>query len=113
MAALPFGVTERSALVTVTSSEVVATYGPWRLATSRDNVSQASLTGPYRFVTTAGPARLSFADHGLTFASNGDAGVCLRFHEPVGGIDPLHRIRHPGLTVTVADCAGLAALLSG
>jgi len=38
--------------------------------------------------------------------------VCLEFHEPVTGIDPLGLIRHPGLTVTVADPEGLAAALA-
>jgi hypothetical protein len=77
------------------------------------NVAGTELTGPYRRVTTIGPAHLSLSDRGLTFATNPDAGVCLRFREPAAGIDPWGRIRHPGLTVTVADPAGLAALLAG
>ena len=59
------------------------------------------------FVKTAGPAHLSLADRGLTFATNGDRGVCLIMREPVSGIDPFGLLRHPNLTVTVADCDGL------
>ena len=65
------------------------------------------MTGPYSVLRTAGPARLSLGDRGLTFATNNRRGVCLRFRRPVPGIDPLGRIKHPNLTVTVLDCAGL------
>jgi len=67
-----------------------------------------SITGPYTFVKTAGPAHLSLADRGLTFATNGDRGVCLMMGEPIPGIDPFGLLRHPNLTLTVADCDGLA-----
>ena len=60
----------------------------------------------------AGPAHLSFADRGLTFATNDVAGVCFTFREPVTGIDPLGTVRHPGLTVTVAAPQDLAALVA-
>jgi hypothetical protein len=66
------------------------------------------VTGPYGFVKTAGPAHLSFADRGLTLATNGDRGLCIRFVEPVAGIDPWGRIRHPGVTVTVEHPDDLA-----
>ena len=39
----------------------------------------------------------------LTFGTTTRGGVCLRFREPVAGIDPWGRIRHPGLTLTVAE----------
>ncbi|CAN5870096.1 hypothetical protein BH23ACT2_BH23ACT2_11900 [soil metagenome] len=51
----------------------------------------------------AGPAHLSRTDHGVTFATNDQRGVCLRFHEPVPPVYPLPRWSHPGLTVTVAE----------
>lgn len=76
-----------------------------------DNISEVSLTGPYMFLKTAGPAHLSLSDRGITFASNSRQGVCIAFAEPVGGIEPLGVIKHPNLTVTVADCAGLLAAL--
>ena len=52
---------------------------------------------------TIGPAHLSFADRGLTFATNARQGLCLTFRTPITGVDPLGIIEHPGLTVTVAD----------
>lgn len=111
-AARPFGVTPEWAYVAVVGDDLVARYGPWRLRTPLANVRAWQPSGPYAMPKVIGPAHLSLADHGLTFASNAEAGLCLRFAEPVGGIDPLHRLRHPGLTVTVADVEGLAAALS-
>jgi hypothetical protein len=35
--------------------------------------------------------------------------VCLLLREPVLGIDPAGLVRHPGLTVTVADREAFAA----
>ncbi len=61
---------------------------------------------------TAGPARLAITDRGLTFATNGDRGVLLTFATPVQGLDPVGLLRHPELTVTVADTDRLAALLN-
>ena len=86
-------------------------FGPWSLRTPLSNVAGVDLTGGYAFVKTAGPPHLSFSDRGVTFATNGDRGVCVRFHERVPGIDPTGRILHPGATMTVADPDGLAALL--
>ena len=56
--------------------------------------------------------REGITDRGLTFASNGDRGVCITFHSPVPGIDPFGRIRHPGLTLTVLDVDRLAEALA-
>lgn len=113
LAALPFGVTPARARVRVTATELLVRFGPWSLRTGLDNVAGAEVTGPFGFLKTAGPAHLSFADRGVTFATNGDRGVCVRFREPVRGIDPTGSIRHPGATVTVADVEGLVALLGG
>lgn len=66
------------------------------------------VTGPYRWYRAIGP-RLSLADHGLTFGTTTACGVCLLLREPVPGIDPLGVIRHPGLTLTVADPQRFAA----
>jgi hypothetical protein len=111
LVALPFGITDRTARVVLTDSEIDARFGPWRVRTPFTNLAGVELTGPYGFLKTAGPAHLSLADRGLTFATNGRQGVCMRFRDPVPGIDPTGRIRHPGLTVTVADCAGLRRAL--
>lgn len=112
-AALPFGVHPSNARVVVTDAELRADFGPWHLSTPLANVTGTTVTGPYKFVFTAGPAHLSFTDRGLTFATNADRGLCIRFADPVPGIAPTARLRHPGLTVTVDDVEGLAAALAG
>jgi hypothetical protein len=114
LAALPFGVTPARAAVLVDhdAGSLTARFGLWRLQTSLDNVLVTEVTGPYQLLKTVGPAHLSFTDRGLTMATNPDRGLCIRFREPVPGIEPTGRIRHPGLTVTVADCTGLAAAIS-
>ena len=111
LAALPFGITPSGCAVGVDEHRVRVRFGWWRVETTRDNIVDASITGPYAFVKTAGPAHLSLADRGLTFASNGDRGVCLSFADPSAGIDPFGLIRHPSLTLTVADCDGLVSVL--
>lgn len=113
LAGLPFGVTPSTCHVQVGGGLLKARLGPWQAHTALDNIVDVSITGPYSFVKTAGPAHLSLADRGLTFATNGDRGVCLVLREPVGGIDPFGLLRHPNLTVTVADCDGLAAAAQG
>jgi hypothetical protein len=111
LAARPFGITPARAWVQVDDQHLVASYGPWRLRTTRANISRVEITGPYRFYRTAGPARLGVTDAGLTFASNGERGVLISFYERVPAIDPLGLIRHPELTVTVADVNGLVRAL--
>ena len=108
LAGVPFGVRPSACEVRVGGGRLIARFGPWHDQTALANITDVSLTGPYTFVKTAGPAHLSFADRGLTFASNGDDGVCLSMREPVPGIDPFGVLRHPNLTLTVADCDGLA-----
>lgn len=110
-AARVFGVTERTAWLSVQGRELKVRFGPWRVATSLDNIGTVSRTGPYAFLKTAGPARLGVSDRSLTFATNGLDGVQIDFHEPITGMDPLGVIRHPNLTVTPVDCAGLVAAL--
>lgn len=114
LAAAAFGVTPGRAEVVVDedAGRLIAHYGPWRVDTGLDNVVNAQITGPYGTLRTIGPAHLSFADHGLTFASNPHRGVCMTFREPIRGIEPTGRLLHPGLTVTVQDCAGLMAALT-
>jgi hypothetical protein len=106
-----FGVTPERAWVDLREEELDARYGPWRLRTPMSNIARVEVTGPYAFLKTAGPARLGITDRGLTFASNGDRGLCITFHSPVPGIDPFGGIRHPELTVTVLDVDGLVEAL--
>jgi len=113
LAALPFGVRPENAWVEVGERTLRATFGRWLVETPLANITSVSVTGPYRFVKTAGPPRLGITDRGLTFATNGDRGVCIEFARPVWGFDRLGLIRHPNLTLTVDDVERLATLLSG
>jgi hypothetical protein len=106
-----FGITASTAWVDVGADSLDARFGPWRVRTALSNISRVAVTGPYAFVKTAGPARLAITDRGLTFATNGDRGVLISVHSAVRGLDPLGILRHPELTVTVADIGGLAERL--
>jgi hypothetical protein len=106
-----FGVTPNTCRVTVTADEFRVSFGPWRLTTSLSNVVEAKPTGPYAFIKSAGPAHLSFSDGGVTFATNGERGLCVRFREPVPGIGPGGWPKHSGVTVTVADVERLEKAL--
>jgi hypothetical protein len=112
LAGRAFGIAPRSAWVEVGEETLSARFGPWRVSTPLTNVTSARVTGPYALWKTAGPARLAITDRGLTFATNGDRGVLICFHTPIRGLDPLGVLRHPELTVTVADVDRLAALLT-
>lgn len=106
-----FGIRPSTAWVEVGNETLDVRFGPWRVSTPVENVTAVAVTGPYALLKTAGPARLAITDRGLTFATNGDRGVLLTFATPVRGLDPLGLLRHPELTVTVADPDRLKALL--
>jgi hypothetical protein len=110
-AALPFGVTPDNAFVRIDGDELGVRFGLWTLRTTVGNVVGCEETGGYSVVKTAGPAHLSLADKGVTFATNPDRGLCMRFAEPVKVLDPTGRLRHPGATVTVDDVDGLRRAL--
>ena len=107
-AARPFGITPKSAWVSVDDVLFDARFGHWRVSTPLANITEVEVTGPYHFYKTAGPARLAITDRGLTFATNGDRGVRLSFRTPIKGIEPTGLLRHPELTLTVADVNGFA-----
>lgn len=106
LAGLPFGITPRTTGVRLDDAGLRVRYGPWRLATTLDNITGATSTGGFWFLKTAGPPHLSFSDRGVSFTPNGDEAVCLTFARPVPGIDFTQRILHPGATLGVADVPG-------
>lgn len=110
--ALLFGVTPATSGVEVTGEELRVRFGPWKLVTPLDNIASCEETGGFRWIRTAGPAHLSLTDHGVTFATNPDRALCVRFHEPVSAIAPWGLLRHPGATVTVARPDALREALS-
>jgi hypothetical protein len=106
-----FGITPATARVVVTDDELLVRFGPWRLRTPLANVAGTQVTTGYSLVRTAGPAHLSLADRGVSFATNSRRGLCISFVEKVRAIEPTGLLRHPAATVTVADPEALAAAL--
>lgn len=105
-----FGVAADRADLEVDEHQVRVRFGPWSMVTTRDNISAASLSGPFQWWKAIG-VRLSLADRGITFGSSLDRGVCLQFHHSVPlrlGGRPLP-LTHPAVTVTVRDPEGLVA----
>lgn len=96
------GVTPGTAHVTLTPDRLVARFGPWTFDTPVANVREACRTGPYHWFKAIGP-RWSYADHGLTFGTTTRGGVCVLLREPVPGLTPLPAVRHPGITLTLAE----------
>lgn len=101
------------AFVDIQDGQLTVNYGPWSLSTPLSNISDASITGPYQLWKVAGPPHLSLRDRGITFGTSTDRGVCIRFREPVPGIEPTGKLRHPGVTVTVDDPEALVAAVRG
>ena len=110
--ALLFGVTDTTTGVWVDETMLRIRFGPWRVHTPLTNVVSTTHTGPFGLLKTIGPAHLSLADRGLTCATNNERGLCIRFAKPVPGIEPTGLLRHPAVTVTVADCDNLATTLN-
>lgn len=102
-----FGIRPSTTRVEVADGMFTARFGRWQVQTEVSNITDCVATGGFQLRKTIGPPHLSFADKGLTFATNPDRGLCIKFREPVPGIDPKSRIRHPALTVTVADPVAL------
>lgn len=101
------GVRPDSAEVEVRAHEVIVRFGPWGMRFDRALVTGAEVTGPFHPLKVIGPPHLSLADRGITFATNARRGVCIQLAKPQKGIEPLGVLKHPGLTVTVADPDGL------
>jgi hypothetical protein len=103
------GVHDGTAEVVLDDVGVTARFGRFRVRTPWDNVRGAEVSGPFRWYRAIGP-RMSLADRGVTFGSSTEGGTCIRFHRPVAALFGRRRV-HPGLTVTVADPAALAAAI--
>ena len=112
LAALPFGVTPRSAWAEVASGVLRVGFGRWRLHTEVSNVAGVEESGDYAFLKTAGPAHLSLADRGITFATNPEKGLCITFDQAPRVEFPVGHLRCPAATVTVADPEALHAELA-
>ncbi|MBO3750055.1 hypothetical protein J5X84_28575 [Streptosporangiaceae bacterium NEAU-GS5] len=104
------GVRPESCHLTISSQDLTVRFGPWVVRSPLSNVAAAEVTGPYSAIKAIG-MHVSLADRGLTFGTTTERGVCVRFHQPIRGADPVGLIRHPGLTVTVDDAATVATRL--
>jgi len=105
------GVRPETATVLVDTDTFAIRFGPWRLTTTRANLRDARIVGPFRWWRAIGP-RLSLVDRGVTFGTSTRSGVCVRFAIPVPALLPGRWLAHPGATVTVADPEGLVASLN-
>jgi hypothetical protein len=96
------GVTPGTTHVTLTCERLVARFGPWTCETPISNVRDVCRTGPYQWYQAIGP-RGSFVDRGLTFGTTSKGGVCVLLRESVPGLVPVGSLRHPGITLTLAE----------
>ncbi len=96
------GITPGTAHLTLAPTRLAIRFGPWSCETPIANVTETCVTGPYRWYRAIGP-RGSFADLGVTFGTSTKGGVCVLLREPVRGLLPVGVVRHPGITVTVAE----------
>jgi len=96
------GITPGTACVTLTPERLLVRFGPWSCETALTNVREVCRTGPYQWYKAIGP-RGSFVDRGVTFGTSTHGGVCVLLREPVAGLTPLGPLRHPGVTVTLAE----------
>lgn len=108
--ARPFGVLPTRSFVTLDHRGLEACFGPWRLSTPWTNIAGLQRTGPHTAWKIAGPAHLSFADRGLTFAATTAGGVCVELRRPVRGIEPVGLVRHPAVTLGIEDVDGFVEL---
>jgi len=107
-----FGVRSDRAHASISNDNVLTVrYGRWVATTPIANLRSVDVTGPYAALKVAGPPHLSFADGGVTFATNRDRGVCIAFHAPVAALLPFGLVAHPSLTFTVAQPDEFAARL--
>lgn len=109
--AAPFGVLPATTSVVVDDDEVAIRFGLWRMRFPRADVVDVQRTGPYALHKVAGPPHLSFADRGVTFATNRREGLCISLARPHKALDPLGLLRHPSVTVTVDAPDALAEML--
>jgi hypothetical protein len=103
------GVRPSTSVVVLDDDGFHARFGPFRLDTSWDNVTDVQVTRGYRWFKAIGP-RGSLADRGATFGTNAEAGTCVCFETPLPALAG-RLLLHPALTVTVADPEALASAI--
>lgn len=105
------GITPERSSVVVDDDTVRVRFGLLTLETPRDNVLEASVTGPHQPIKAIG-VRLSLSDRGLTFGTSVERMVCMQFRERVRA-RPFDIASHPGLSLSVERPQELVGLLNG
>lgn len=103
------GITDANTWVRVDEDRLLAHCSVFSLDTPRANIEGVEITGPHRPLKAIG-IRTSLTDRGLTFGTNAERMVCIRFQRPVRLV-PFDVCAHPGLSVSVADVEGLSDTL--
>lgn len=105
------GITPERSSVVVDDDRLRIRFGLLTLQTPRDNVLEASVTGPHQPIKAIG-VRMSLSDRGLTFGTSVERMVCMQFREPVRA-RPFDIASHPGLSLSIERPQELAGLLNG
>jgi hypothetical protein len=105
------GITPGRSWVVVDDEFLRVRFGGLKLTTPRDNILEASVTGPHQPIRAIG-VRMSLTDRGLTFGTSVERMVCVQFREPVRA-RPVDVTPHPGLSLSVERPEELVALLNG
>ncbi len=95
--------------VTVTDTELIATYGRFQVKTPLSNIQATEVTGPHRWYTAVG-LRLSFTDDSITFGTNHKKGLSIEFKQKIPKVAGFKD--HSLLWVSVADPERLAAAIA-
>lgn len=106
------GITPERSHVDVTDRYLEARFGSWVVRTPLGNIAGVAITGPHRPFRAIGP-RYSPSTQSLTFGSNARRTVRLEFREPVTGLEPTGSLRHPSLSLSIAEPEKLKADLDG
>lgn len=105
------GITPARSAVVIDDEMLRIRFGMLTLDTPRDNILEASVTGPHQPIKAIG-VRMSFTDRGLTFGTSVERMVCMQFREPVRA-RPFDIASHPGLSLSVERPQELVGLLNG
>lgn len=105
---LALGVSKNDGVSIYDNGDLVATFGRFKVKTTRDNVARTLVTGPHRWYTAVG-LRLSLADDSITFGTNHKKGLSIEFVQKVPRVIGFRK--HSTLWVSVADPKGLATAI--
>ncbi|MGQ0623781.1 MAG: hypothetical protein ACT4PP_03880 [Sporichthyaceae bacterium] len=95
------GGASRTALAEIDAHELRARFGPWTVHTPLTNIKAVTVNSPYSRLKTAGPARLSVADRGLTMATTAQ----------VVGAEARGALLPAPLALAAGDAAGAGLLI--